>query len=130
MHLQAKWVCTPILSIKVSIKKNKGATTKNDDIEDKCERSLNMPETSMHFSRMHSTRLLPVSPSMHCTGGVCFPGGGLHPGGCLLWGVSAYRGGCLLQGCLLPGVSASWECIPSCTEADTPLVNRMTDRQV
>ena len=37
-------------------------------------------------------------------GGVCLPG----PGGCLLWGVSALgvsapRGGCLLQGCLVWG---------------------------
>ena len=115
-----KWVCTPILPIKVSIKKNKGATTKNYDIEDKCERSLNMPETSMHSSRMRTTRLLPVSPSMHCAGGVCFPGGGVY----FPEGVSASGGVCFW------GVSASWECIPSCTEADTLLVNRMTDRQV
>ena len=82
-------------------------------------------------------------------GGVC-SGGMSAPGGCLLWGVSAPRGvsalggvcfgGCLLQGGLLwgvsaPGVSAPGGVpapggcgIPVCTEADTPPVNRMTDR--
>ena len=61
-------------------------------------------ETRLHSSRMHTTRLLTVSPSMHCTGGSA-PGGisasgGLLPGG----GGSA------------PGAVG----IPACTEADTP----------
>ena len=30
---------------------------------------------SMHSSRMRTTRLLPVSPSMHCSWGVYLPGG-------------------------------------------------------
>ena len=79
--------------------------------------------TSMHSSRMHSARLLPVSPSTQCAGGV----GGYAPGEVSAWG------GCLLPGDLLRegvcsqgssprGVSAPGErCIPACTEADTPL---------
>ena len=30
----------------------------------------------MHSSRMRTARLLPVSPSMHCSWGVYLPGGG------------------------------------------------------
>ena len=97
----------------------------------------------MHFSRMHTTCLLPVSPSMHCAGGCLLLGGYLLPGGvCYQWewasatrvgvcyqgelcygGVSATRGYLLLRGVCYYGV-----CIPACTEADTPPVNRMTDR--
>ena len=60
---------------------------------------------------------------MHCAGGVCSggvsaPGGVSTLGGVCCWGVSAL------------GVSAQRGCIPACTEADTPPVNRMTDRQV
>ena len=67
------------------------------------------------------------------------PGGCLLQG-CLLWGcllrggVSApggvcSRGVCLFPGgCLLPGRSARGGGIPACTEADTPPVNRITDR--
>ena len=65
-----------------------------------CETNI----TSMHSSRMRTARLLAVSPSMHCAGGVSAPVGG----------VSAPGGG---------------SAIPACTEADPP-VNRMTDRQV
>ena len=68
---------------------------------------------------MRTTRLLPVSPSMHCAGGVSAPGGVCSGGvsawgvsaqwGCLLQAVSALGGcllwGCLLRGCLLWGVS-------------------------
>ena len=52
--------------------------------------------------------------------------------GCLLWGVSvpggSVPGGCLLQGMSAPGGGVcSWGvCIPACTEADTPSVNRIT----
>ena len=95
--------------------------------------------TRLHSSRMRTARLLPVSPSMHCTGwGLSAPGrsaclwsehaclwsGG---GGACLWsqGVSLWsgegvpasspwRGGCLP---LVPGVG----CIPTCNGADTPL---------
>ena len=90
-----------------------------------------------------------------CSMGVSVPGGalgGVCPRGCLLrgcllWGVClggvCFQGvsarGCLLQGVSALGVSAlgdvcSWGGllwgggIPACTEADTPRVNRMTDR--
>ena len=49
----------------------------------------------MHSSRMHTARLLTVSPSMHCTGG----------------------GACSRDVCS----------IPAYTEADPPLMNRITD---
>ena len=148
----------------------------------------NARETNMHSSRMRTARLLPVSPSMHCAGGVsalgvcllwergvcshgrcllqgdiCSGGGvcshgrcmlqgdicsggwvsaqGVSALGCLLWGcVCSWEGvcssGCLLWGCLLQvgcvsalgGVCSMGVCIPACTEADTPPVNRMTDR--
>ena len=48
-------------------------------------------KTRLHSSRMRTARLLPVSPSTHCTGGVSAPGGvcsqgctclGDLPGGC------------------------------------------------
>ena len=65
-------------------------------------------QTSMHSSRMRTARLLPISPSMHCEGGVC-----------LLLGGS----GCLLQ---VGGGDVSQHALRK-----TPLpVNRMTDRQV
>ena len=80
-----------------------------------------------------------------CSGGCLLLGGLLPGGGCLLWGCLLWGGvcsrGCLLQGvsvlglCLLPGgvcsggVCSQGGCgIPACTEADTPLVNRMTNR--
>ena len=87
--------------------------------------------TRLHSSRMHTARLLAVSPSMYCargvsalegcvcSGGVSAPRGCLLPGGGLLpGGVSASRGVCLLSGG-----------IPSCTEADTP-PHEQNDRQV
>ena len=79
--------------------------------------------TSMPSSRMHTTRLLPVSPNMHCFWGV----GGCLPlvlgGGVCLWS----WGGCLP---LVPGglpLVQGGVCIPACTEAEPPL-DRMTDR--
>ena len=63
----------------------------------------------LHSSRMYTARLLAVSPSMHCAGGVPAPGGVPALGGCLL-------GGCLVGGCG----------IPACTEADPPSLNRIT----
>ena len=50
-------------------------------------------------------------------------------GGCLLPGVSALRGGVCSQGVSVPGrVSAPRGAgIPTCTEADTPPVDRITD---
>ena len=73
---------------------------------------------------------------MSAQGGVCSRGGGgvSAPGveGCLLQGgggvcsrgVSA-PGGVCSEGCLLLGGRCG---IPACTEADTPPVNRMTNR--
>ena len=57
--------------------------------------------TRLHSSRMRTTRLLTVSPSMHCSGGYLVPGGMLCPGG----SQHALR-------------------------QTLPLVNRMTDREV
>ena len=73
----------------------------------------------MHSSRMRTAHLLPVSPSMLCSGRClpmgCLPAqrdvcpGGYLPGGCLpAWVMSACLGGvCLPGGCLprgcLPG---------------------------
>ena len=63
--------------------------------------------TSMHSSRMRTTRLFPI-PSMHRSWGGVFLGVGVFSWG---WGVSSSGGGC----------------IPACTEADTPPVKRITD---
>ena len=63
--------------------------------------SKNIQQTRMHSSRMRTARLLPVSPSMHCSwGGV--PGQGVHLvlGGCT-WsqgGVPGLRGVYLVLG--------------------------------
>ena len=75
----------------------------------------------MHSSRMRTVR----SSSCFCPGGRGawswgVPGPGRVPGsrGYLV------QGGLLLGGCLLPGGGG----IPAFTEADTPPVNRMTDK--
>ena len=60
------------------------------------------PWTSLHSSRMCTARLLPVSPSMHCTGG-CLPLGGVCSRG-----VSAH-GGCWILGSTNP-VELHWMC--------------------
>ena len=83
---------------------------------------------------MRTARVLTVSPSMLCAGGMSAPGGYLvgwgvpGPGRCLLWGVylvwgCTWSGGCLLWGvylvlggvcaggCLLWGVSAPGGCL-------------------
>ena len=94
-------------------------------------------KSRMHSSRMRTTRLLPESPSMHCS-----RGGVSAPGGCLLLGWSARGGvccwGCLLQaGCVLLGVSAPGNVCSGGVSArgvvsqhalrQTPPVNRITD---
>ena len=82
-------------------------------------------KTRMHSSRMRTGRSLTVCRSLILGVGCLLLWGvsalgGVHSGGCPLRGVSAPRG---------PGdVSAPGGGIPACTEADTPLVNRMTDR--
>ena len=89
--------------------------------------------TSMHFSRMRTARLLPVSPRMHCAekdllrGGRKVCSGGSACRGDLLLGGSASGGVCFWGG-LLWGV-CSWGCIPACTEADAPpWTEWLTDR--
>ena len=49
--------------------------------------------TSIHSSRMRTACLLPVSPSMHCPGGVCSGGRCLLPGGSAPGGVCSGGGG-------------------------------------
>ena len=91
--------------------------------------------TRMHSSRMRTARLLPVSPSMHCSGGCTWSVGGV-PGP----GESAWSGRGAVPGptgvYLVPGV-CTWSvgCIWSrgCTwwgipAQVLPSVNRMTDR--
>ena len=93
---------------------------------------LNMLTTRMHSSGMRTARLLPVSPSMHCSGGCtcwgCVPG----PGGCTCWGVYLVPGGVPGPGGVyLPG-GCTWSggvyLVGGCTCPGTPPVNRMTDR--
>ena len=59
---------------------------------------------------MHTARLLPVSPSMHCAGGIPGPGGAWFrgvpgPGGGLLWAGWVILGD-LLWG--VPGPGMGW----------------------
>ena len=63
-------------------------------------------KTRLHSSRMRTASLLPVSPSMHCTGG-----GGSGPEGSL---PLVPGGGVPASG---PGVGV---CIPACNGADPP----------
>ena len=94
----------------------------------------------MHSSRMRTTRLLSVSPSMHCSRGCTWSQGGLGvylvsggvpgPGGCTWFqGVYLVPGGCTwFQG------ECTWfkGSVPSLgvPAQVLPPVNRMTDRQV
>ena len=80
-----------------------------------CRFRQKLCQTSMHSSRMRTSRLLPISPSMHCWG--CLLLGGVSSGGCLLPGSVCSWWVCLLLGrvCSLEG----W-CIPACNGADTP----------
>ena len=68
--------------------------------------------TRLHSSRMRTVRLLPISPSMYCTGGCLVPG--------VAWsrGVSAPGG---------PASGAGGGCIPACNGPDPP-VNRITEK--
>ena len=67
--------------------------------------------TRMHSSRMRTARLLPVSPSMHCPGGVPGPGGWGLPGpGECTWsreGVPCPKGLYLVLGGV-PGLECTW----------------------
>ena len=70
-------------------------------------------KTRMHSRMMRTARLLPISPSMHCSGGyTCWggylPGGvpaqGVYlPGGAPAQGVYLPRGAYLPRGCICPG---------------------------
>ena len=76
-------------------------------------------ETRLHSSGMRTTRLLTVSPSMHCTGG-CLPREGVSVRG-------SAQGG--LPRAVCPGgVSASdpgGGCIPACNEANCGYLNKV-----
>ena len=70
--------------------------------------------TRLHSSRMHTARVLTVSPSMLCDGGVSAPGGDWSrgpgsAGGAWSWGAWSQGGG-----------------IPACTEADPPCEQNYT----
>ena len=103
-------------------------------------------ETRMHSSRMHTARLLPVSSSMHCSGGVPGPGGlYLVRGYLVLREVYLVPGGYLVRGHLVWGEECTWSwgmylvpwgyLVPGGTWSRggvptqvLPPVNRMTDR--
>ena len=74
--------------------------------------SQKLLETRLHSSRMHTARLLTVSPSMHWAGGgVSLPGGSALPEGGLLAGGSALQGGVLLvRG--VPACRGGGVCLP------------------
>ena len=87
--------------------------------------------TRLHSSRMHTTRSLTVSPSMHCSGGVCswrvgVPG----PGGCLdPRGMPGPHGGAWSPGVPGPrGVPGLGGGLSQHALRQNPPVNRMTDR--
>ena len=79
--------------------------------------SLNSVIKRLHSSRMHTTHVLTVSPSMPCTRGMPGPGGM-----CLLWGVPAPGGGAWSRGACSWGVSKH-----ALRQTPSP-VNRMTNR--
>ena len=58
----------------------------------------------MHSSRMCTTCLLPISPSMHCSQGGACPRGCTFPGGVPAQGGVPAWGGYLPRGMYLPGV--------------------------
>ena len=65
-----------------------------------------------------------------CFLGVCFwEGLCVLPRGCAFWGM-CFPGTVLPGGVLPRGMSAQGVCIPECAEADTPPLNRMTDRRL
>ena len=69
----------------------------------------------MHSSRMRTPHLLPASPSMHCSGRGCLPGGSAPEGSvCTGGGVSAPGGGGGV--CSYGGVSDT----PGCVCPDIP----------
>ena len=91
-------------------------------------------KTRMHSSRMHTVRLLPVSPSMHCLwkGVGVSEGGTWSQGVCLVLGIYLVQGVYLVPGMYLVLEGCTWSRDGWCTCPGTPPppVNRMTDRQV
>ena len=61
---------------------------------------------------MHTTHLLPVSPSMHCSGGGV-PAGGYLPRGCTCLGVYLPRAGVPAQGGPTQGGVPAWGGVPA-----------------
>ena len=84
----------------VNLKKADLSITQKNEAD---EQTTKYSQQELHSSRMHTARLLTVTPSMHCAGG------------------SPCQGGLPCRGIALPGGG-----IPVCTEAD-PTVNRITD---
>ena len=89
--------------------------------------SFELDDKNWHSSRMHTARLLTVSPSMHCTGGsalargICLDWGGV----CQHWGSLPCWGFCNCQGAsALPEGVVSQHTLRQCP----PSSNRMTDR--
>ena len=86
----------------------------------------------MHSSRMRTVRLLPVSPSMHCSRGCTCPRGDLLQG-CTCQGVPA-QGGVPAQEVYLPGgVPALGGSVPAqggYLPKYSPPVNRMTGAKI
>ena len=74
------------------------------------ESSINFnKKTRVHSSRMRTTHLLPVSPSMHCSGGCTLPWRVYLPGGVYLpKGVVPAQGGVPTRGCTCPGGVPAW----------------------
>ena len=100
-------------------------------------------KTRMHSRMMRTARLLPISPSMHCSGGyTCWGGGtcqgvylprvctclGVHlPRGCTCPGGVPSQGVYLPRGCTCPGVTYPGVYLPrEGTCPGTPPVDRQT----
>ena len=70
-------------------------------------------QTRMHSSRMRTARLLPVFPSMHCSGG-CTCSGVAAQVGVPAWRGCTCPGGCTcLEGLYLPGGVPAREGVPA-----------------
>ena len=68
-----------------------------------CLNPINLWETRKNSNRMRTARLLPVSPSMHCSGGRCICLGGVPACECTCPGrYTALGGGVPAQGVYLP----------------------------
>ena len=96
----------------------------------------NVNYTRMHSSRMRTARLLPVYPSMYCSGVYLVPGGVPGPGGVYTWsqGVVPGPGGCTWSGGVPCPGEGTWFWGVYLVLGGVPAqvlphpVNRMTDR--